>query len=302
MRVIPPITITAGILTSSSIAEPYAGETTWAAGAYTAGDIRIRTSNHKKYQCLVTGTHTSVPESDPTNWFELGPTNKWAMFDTLRNSATTDTSSIVVTLTPATRVNSLALLQLNATTVTISVSSTIGGGVVYTKTLNLHKRKTVRWYEYFFTDIETRPSAIVFDIPEYTDPVITVTIAGGPSVSCGALIIGMNINLGYTQPGINCSALNFSTVDRDIYGNATMVQRRTVPKNSLKVYTPVGNLDILRQVRDDLNAIPAVWSGLDDQDTHDYFEALLILGFYRTFSINAENQEYASIDLELEEI
>jgi len=68
------------------------------------------------------------------------------------------------------------------------------------------------------------------------------------------------------------------------------------------IYADKSSVNRIRAVRDALNGKPAVWSGLDDNTEDGYFEMLLILGFYKKFSINAAHHEQAEVQLELEEI
>jgi hypothetical protein len=96
--------------------------------------------------------------------------------------------------------------------------------------------------------------------------------------------------------------LNFSTTTRDNFGNVTLVQRRSVPKTDQKIFTKKASVNSILQLMSDLNASPALWSGLDDQTTSDYFDALLILGFYKEMSIDVQHADYALLSLQLEEI
>ena len=57
----------------------------------------------------------------------------------------------------------------------------------------------------------------------------------------------------------------------------------------------------VRSVRRLTNAVPALWSGLDDQES-GYFSALLIVGVYKRFTISMDQPEDALISLELEEV
>lgn len=302
MKVIPPLAITDVMLTSCTVAEPAAGETVWAAAtAYTVGQQAIRISTHRVYQRLVAGTSATVPESDFANWLDVGPTNRWAMFDTLRNSSTTATTSLTVVLTPGKRVDSIALIGLVGETVTITVTS--GGGTVYTFTDNLILRNTTTWYKYFFGAFAYSGSAVHFDLPPYTNAVITVTLSrASGTVGLGALVLGQSVYLGQILSQAQSTANNFSTVTRDAFGNATLVQRRTTPGTSQTLHATAAMVDSLRDLRALGNATPMVWSGLDDKATNPYFEALLILGVYKEFNISMESTGFVPVSLSLEEI
>ncbi len=304
MKVIPPLTITDAMVTSSTAAEPAAGETAWVSGTtYALGDVVIRTTTHRKYERLIAGAGTTPPESDALNWLDVGPTNKWAMFDLLRNTATTVTGGpLTVTITPGQRVSAIALMGCVASAVTVTV---VAGGqeTVPTFTQSLIRRTTRGWFDYFFKPFRRQPSVVLFDLPPFSGAAVTVQLETTEGVAtCGAMVIGQGEFLGSTQYQANSEALNFSTVTRDEFGNATLVPRRTVPKTSQTLFSTKESVNNLREIRSQLNAVPAVWSGADDVTDDGYFEALLILGIYKEFSINMDFPTHARVSLELEEI
>lgn len=304
MRVIPPLTINNTRLTSSTVSEPAAGETAWVSGTtYAVGDIVIRTSTHRQYIRLVAGAGTIAPETDTTNWADNGPTNKWAMFDLLRNSATQGATPLTVVITPGIRVNSIAIINSNAEQVTISATSVTGGGTVYSHTENQVARVTTGWLSYYFGTFSTKPSIVRFDLPPFLDLIITVTLSRtSGDVTCGVCVVGNYTDLGRVEYNAISDVVNFSSVDRDLYGNASLIQRRNVPKTNQTLWLDKQYVNRLRVIRDTLNATPAVWSGLDDNNSESYFETLLIMGVYNTFSINLSFPDFAKIDLELQEI
>lgn len=290
------------MLTNSTVAEPAAGETAWnAATSYTLGQQVIRTTTHRIYQNLIAGIDATTPETAPTRWLDVGPTLRWAMFDTLRNSATTAATTMTVVLTPGRRVDSIALMGVVGESVTISMTSS-PLGTVYTDTANLILRNTVSWSGYFFGTFTYSGSVVRFDLPQFTNAVITVTVArASGNVSLGALVLGTAVEVGKVLTQARSDALNFSSVTRDAFGNATLVQRRTVPTTNQQIVTDPTNIDKLREVRSALNAVPAVWSGMDDKASNPHFESLLILGIYKEFSITFD-PTLTNVSLSLEEI
>lgn len=301
MRVVPPLTVTDAILTSSTAAEPGAGETAWnGATAYAVGDVSYLAATHRKYERLVAGTTATSPDIDTTNWLDIGPTNRWKMFDLLRSTGTVQASPLTVVLTPGERIDAIGLVNLVADAVTITV--TVSAVVVYTYTANLLSRPTSGWYSYFFGAFSYRQELALFDLPPFSGAVITVTLTRATgSVTCGGLVLGRSVYLGRTQYNATSDAENYSKITRDDFGNATLVPRRSVPKTSQTVRCKKSDVDRIRMARDDLNAVPALWSGLDDQDS-GYFASFLILGIYKTFTINVDQPDDAMISLELEEV
>lgn len=303
MIVLPPLTIIASMLTSSTAAEPSAGETVWVTGATCAiGDLRIRVSTHKVYKCTKDGVSAIAPEDDPTTWKDMGPTNAWAMFDTLRNTQTAVASPLTVVIAPWQRVDGIALLGLVADSVTISIH--VAGALVYSFTKSLQLREPLGWYDYFFRPFAQQEALVRFDLPPYTNAVITVTLTKSVGqVKCGALVLGQQEFIGDVQYNAENDATNYSKVDRLFDGTAEFLPRRTVPKTSQTLYVSKTRVDRITKLRDErLNGVPAVYSGLDGRDTDGYFNSLLILGFYRKFSINLAHPRDAVIQLDVEEI
>lgn len=306
MYVIPPLEITGAMFTSSNVSEPDATETVWASGGtYAVGDLRIRTQTHRIYESLTAHSGvTTFPENDTTNWLDVGPTNKWAMFDFLRNTATTRASEIEVVITPGERIDSIALLGLVANTVAIEIVASGSPPIsVYSATEDLDTREVFDWYDYFFQPFSTKPSVAYFDIPPYTDAVITITItATSGDAECGACVFGMKTDIGTVKAEAESDVLNYSTVTRNFDGTtAEMVRRLNVPKTISEIVLDKNRVNRIRALRDSLNATPAVWAGIEDSDD-EYFEALLILGFYKRFSLNLRHPDHAIISLELEEV
>lgn len=270
------------------------------AATYALADRVIDPAAHLIYESLTAGNLGNAL-ADVTKWLVIGPTNKWAMFDTLRNTATIAASPLVVALTPGQRIDSIAALAMNATS--ISIDMTNNGTPVYSKTIDLNTRHVGDWYDYFFNPFSTLPSFVSFDLPPYTPAVVTVTITNSAGlVECGALVIGSQEDIGQVQYSAESDVLNFSTVSRDFAGGTSaMIQRRNVPRTIQEIIADKNKVDRIRALRDSLGARPAVWSGLNDASS-DYFESLLILGFYKRFSINLAYPDHAIISLELEEI
>jgi len=266
---------------------------------YALGDFVIDNVAHLTYQSLI-ASNTGNALTDATKWYLVGPTNPWAMFDTLRNTATVTPGTLTTTVSPGTRCDSLALLGLSATSATITV--TLASTQVYSRTVNLNLRFVADWYDYFFAAFKTQSSMVLFDLPPYASAVITVSLSNtGGSVACGACVLGMAQDVGSVQYEAESDVLNFSTVNRTTDGVATLVPSRNVPKTISSIWLDKQYVDQVRALRDSLNGSTAVWCGLDDEGD-DYFESLLILGFYRKFTINLKYPTTAMISLELEEV
>lgn len=303
MRVIIPVTPTLG---SSTVPEPDAGESVYNAGTtYALGATVISTSTHKKYESLQasnTGHALPVPPETETSWWiEVGVTNRWACLDLARNTQSVGASPMVVTVTPGRRINSIALMGMEADTARIVMLN--GATTVYDQSHDLKLRRVRDGYEYCFKPFDLQPSVVAFDLPPFSASTITVTLTRTTGTAkLGSLVVGNYVFMGSTEYGAVNDALNFSTISRDLYGTATLVPRRTLPKNTVKLSAPRAILADLLDARSLLNAVPAVWCGMDDDGASDFFEPLLILGIYQQFSIGMDTFSHASVSLQVEEI
>ena len=304
MIVIPPIPITSSVFASSTVAEPSAGEVVWnATTSYAVGDVVIRTTTHRKYECQIAGVDSIIPENAPARWLDIGPTNKWAMFDQNRNVQTVATTTMTVEILPGKRINSVAVLGVQAASVTITMM--VGATTVYGPiTKNMNGRLTTTWSDYFFGEFEYVPSLLLTDLPPYAGAKIIIKLdnASGLDVRCSAVVIGSKIYMGKVQYSASSDSLNFSRIERDEFGNSLLIPRRTIPKTNQTLWVDKNNVNTLRAVREQLNAVPALWSGLDEQYDDDYFEAILIYGIYKQFEINLSHPSFCETTLELEEL
>jgi hypothetical protein len=315
VRVIVPLirslTDAEAILTSSTVDEPdvYATppEESWnAATNYSVGDQVTRDTTHMIYENIQAGVDATLPEVDaalatPTRWVEIGPTNKFAMFDTLRNTQTVSPSPLIVELTPGERIDSIGVFGMSAESITLTMTS--GVDIVYTVTEDLNTREVLDWYDYFFEPFSSIPSIVKFDLPPYTNGVLEIELSSTTgTVSCGAVVIGNQVYLGQVVYNATNEELNFSRIDRDFDGTVQITQRRSIPKIDVEVWADKTRTNTIRAARSELNAVPAVYSGLDDSNTDDYFEALLILGVYKRWEMNLAYPTKTISNLEIEEM
>jgi hypothetical protein len=351
MRVIPPITITDALLTSSSLVEAppaaYVAGTTYGAGAtsstgtvggvitvwkslaagnightpassptwwqnigatysvydvahtYGLGDTVIDVVNHMVYESQVAG-NTGQPLTTGTAWRKVGPTNKFASFDQLRNTQSVAPVDIVQSITLAERASSIAVIGLDGRTVTIT--QTVSGVEKYSVTVNLSKRKSMSWGQYYYGAFSSRTSVQFFDLPRYRNATITVTVSKPTGQrGVGGIIVGNAVYIGEAQYEAKSDHLNFSPIERDPFGNLEMTPRRSVPKVDLAIWFDKKYTAQILEVRDQLNGRPAIWSGLDDF-TLDYFEPLFVYGPHKEFSLNLKDFSYGVISLQVEEM
>ena len=278
----------------------YNPATTYPLGATVSANQRI-------YESLAvnnTGNPVPIlPETETAWWIDAGPTNKWGVFDLSSNTQTVCSSPLTVVFAPGERISALGITGMSANAIIISATSVFGGGNVYGPVIyDLNTRIVNDGYDYAFEPFSTITSKAVFNVPPFSDIIVTISLSStSGNVKCGSVIAGTSTYLGDIQYQATNDGLNFSTVTRDLYGKATLIPRRTLPKTSQTLLVDKARVNRVKAARTFLNATPALWTGLDDS-TSDWFEMLTILGIYTKFLITATEFGQAEITLELEEI
>lgn len=306
MKIIKPITITDAKFVSSTISEPdNVGsptlETLWISGAsYSVGARVIRTQTHRVYRAKVLHSGvTTPPENDTTRWEDIGPTNRWAMFDNVVNTQSVAGSPLTVVIAPGI-VNGLALAQLVGNSVTVTMRDAIGsptGAVVYSKTVDLDLSEVYNWYTYFFQPFTQRETVVLLDLPPYLNGEITVTVTGIGQVKIGALIVGTVYAFGDTLYNTTAGIRDYSRKVTDEETGVVSLEQRTFSKRlKARIKVPAGAVNALQQILTELRAVPTVWVG---DDTGDY-EALTVYGFYRDFELDVAfpTASFYSLDVE----
>lgn len=249
-KVLVPLTITDAMLTSSTVAEPYSGETAWvSAGTYIAGDIRIRTTTHRKYLALIDHTGiTILPEDDPTRWKDVGATNRWAMFDARRTTQTTATTAITVVVRPG-FFNALDFLLLDGAALELTVKDAPGGAVVFNETRSLDG-PYLDEYDWCWGPFRSQTKQLFSGLLPYPDAEVTITVSAGAGTPVGigmcalgdlrSLILG---GWGGTQYGASADPISNSYIKTDDFGDTTIVKRASATNLNLSIILPKSDAD-----------------------------------------------------------
>lgn len=259
---------------------------------------------HRLYESLAAANTGNRPAISADKWQDIGPTNKWAMFDTYRNTRTWAASPATFVVAPGDRADTIVGLGLLADTVTVTVTVTEGDEEVeiYSATEELLTRDVYDIWDYFFGPVEQKTFFYRDDLPLFSAAKITfsATRAVGP-VGIGDLHLGVGAFLGSAQYEAESDALNFSEVKRAINGDAAFIKRRSVPTTSQVAFFKKALTRRLVRLRDALNAEVAVWTTLDDPED-EYFEAFIVKGVYKRFLINAAHPDDGRLSLDIEEV
>lgn len=295
LLIIPPITVTDAVLTSSNVAETdYAA---WVAATnYTVGTRVIRTTTHQIYENVLAGVDATIPESAPTRWLAVSPTNRWKMFDTSNTSTTIAASPISITLLPGETINAVALLGLVATSVRIRMTDPTAG-TVYDQTYTVGAAIIeADWYAYFFSRARAVPQLIVTDLPAYPAGTVLIDITNASAdVQCATCVLGMQSEIGLgVLLGAVVGIQDYSVKTRNDWGDATLVKRAYAKRATFSIPLVASEVDSVLDLLAEYRSVPCVWVG------SDRYRSTVIFGFYKDFSITIAYTEMSMCSLEIE--
>lgn len=293
MKVIKPTQISPASIVSNSLQET---EAAWNSSTnYVAGN-RVVDGYEGIYQALEDNINKQ-PSLNATEWEYVYPANRWALFDNEIFTPSVGQQQIDVTFATG-NMQGLALLNLNAGSVTVTVTSGLNGPVIYTSTQNL-VGVVYDWYQYFFFDPETQKiSALFADMPTiYTNTYTRVVISGTTNVSVGSIVAGRLVTLGSAEQGFTTGIQDYSVKETDEFGQTIFVRRNFSKRMSGRVLVNNADLNRVQRVLYDLRAVPAVWIASQNPNLE---EALVVFGYYKDFStdISYPNYSYCSLDIE----
>lgn len=267
----------------------------WNVGTtYAANDIVISTTTHHEYQSLQ-AANNGHSLSDAAWWLDLGPTNRFRMFDQSNSSTTTNADSIEVAVTVTGRADAVSLLTIVGASVQV-VMTTVDDGEIYNQTFNLVSDSGINdWYEYFFEPIVRQGDLTIYDLPLNADPTITVTLnEPGGTATIGTLVIGQSRYLGFVLQGARTGIRDFSRKDQDEFGNFTIIPRSFSKNASFKVVVVESAIDAISTLLTTLRATPAVYIGVEN------YTSTWIYGWARDWSFEYATPLEAFLNLELE--
>jgi hypothetical protein len=266
LSVLVPITVTSDMLISSTIAETdYSAYS--AATTYALGDRCISTATHKIYESL----QDDNVNHDPTDianrlvptlyWQEVGPTNRWLMFDGEKGSASTHATDITVVVRPG-HFNGFYLGGLSANNLAVTIRSTPGGDIIFSYTASLEGSAPDDYYEYFFSTFNPQKDFIVSGLEAWSTAEITLSLTGS-NVSCGILSFGDLRELGETQYGAKSKPKTYSYIKVDDFGNNTIVRRKSAIDMSASSMLDLSEANNVIEIIRSLLDVPCVWIGSD---------------------------------------
>lgn len=292
MQVIIPVVLSPSDVTSNVTIT----ETLWTAGTYNTGVERYKGTT--LYRVIASPSTSDDPTvgvvADPPTWESLGAINQWAMFDGVVGTQTSKATEIDVTINNAAVINAIALLNISAQELLITVTDSVDGEV-YRKEVELADIGVPDWWEYFFLPYDYIQDISFTDLPSYSNVDINVvlTLTGG-TAKCGELVVGMARTLGNTQYGTTVGLLDYSKKTTDDFGNFVVQNRSFSKRVDFDVIVETTDVSMLQKLFAQYRSTPLLWIG------DDTIEATIIYGFYRNFSVVLSNPSLSALNISVE--
>ncbi len=292
MKVVKPVSITPAMVLQNTALEPIAAYSSVVSYAL---DAQCVVGGTRVYRCIQGPALDKAPSTSPAYWVDEGPSNRWAMFDGAISTQTSAQESLTLVLKPGI-VNSVCLFGLEGARLLVELRDGPGGPLLYTCSKSLDGTIIADWYQYFFEPSVQLAEVVLTDLPPYGNAHITVTITGGGTVKCGAVLVGTLYYLGGTQYGATAGITDYSKKDTDANGVTTLIKRAYSKRISVPFVLKNAQLNKVQSILADLRATPCAWIGTDVPG----FEPLTVFGFYREFNnvVQYAKTSYCTLEIE----
>lgn len=261
----------------------------------TKGDTYIY--NDKVYEVLT--NNNMQPDkgtaAEPPTWLDLGAINRLRMFDNKIDNVTRGNGSLNITIDAKQALNGIALFNVTAATVQITMTDGTYGLVYDTGEVLMRDTSQIRgWYDWFFSSRPKMRDLARIDLPTFPNAIVEVTLTGD-NVSLGEIAIGRVQKIGETQyGGTSVGIIDSSIKERDDFGNFVIAERPFSKRVEFDVHVPTSGISGVQNILASYRAKPVVYVGAEGE------EALVVFGFYRDFQINYTSYSIAASTITVE--
>lgn len=275
--------------------------------AATIGGTAINTTGTQSgvHTATASKNYNKDPSTNPLDsngnpiWLDAGSTNRWKMFDQSVQSQSSRASSIEVDLLMASYIDTVAILNVSASTVQVKVTHPVDG-VIYDKTVTLTSYLgVVDWYTYFYEDINVPSDVLFTGIPRRPGCTVEVNVnktTGDAMV--GTCILGVAKDISSEQLGVEAGARvsidDYSVKERDDFGNYMILERSFNKRADVTVVVDSNKVDYVVNLLSKLRATPILYVGSTK------YTSLLLYGFYKNFEVDIAYDTISYCTLQLE--
>lgn len=298
MKIIKPITTLCTAIVAYNVPQDY---TVWViTTTYAKGDRVVAigdTCGATVYESL-TSSNTGNDPADPasTDWTSVGVSNYYAMFDNKNSTQTTNANTIEIDVGFSELVNAVGLMNVEAASARFQIWDETDTLVV-DETIILRDYGVTNMHDYYFSPITALENYVNVSLPSFIGNTGRLTLdATGGTAKLGSLVYGSQFEIGETRLGIGLGIKDYSTKDRDIFGNAVIVEREYSDLIDSVVTVQTNRIAEVRKTLSNYRAQAVVWVG---DETKDY---TISYGFYKDFKILLPSPAHADCRLKTESI
>lgn len=269
--------------------------------SYSTGDRVIMTTGyHRIYESKkdVNQGHTP-PENlqgDDPWWKDIGATNAWKLFDGKSRAATVQSSPLTASVTPGRLFNSMAILNMDATEVNVTVTHPVEG-IVYQHDIDMVDNSGIlSYYDWFFTEPVRKTNVVLLDLPAYSDATVSIEVTNATGdVRIGEWILGAQSDIGMLLNGYSVGLIDYSTKKVED-GIASIVERTYSHAPKFAVRVPSSHVYAVQNKLDAVRARGVVFVGSQQ------LQETIVYAFIKAFNIVHKGRNESLCNLELEEL
>ncbi|MQA39039.1 hypothetical protein [Rugamonas aquatica] len=241
---IAPLAITSGMVVSSTAMSHTSGELEWdASTSYAKGTVVFRATLGRRYENLIAGVNSGLPEDSADRWDDLGVTDKMTMFDGEVGTQSIADGTLTVVFRPG-AFNALFLAGLEGTHLDVTVRDYVGGTVLLSYSGSLEGSQPDDYYEWCFAPFRQKTDFIAFDIEPYGRSEVSITITNpGGVAKCGIASLGDLKELGPTLSGLTVEPKSYARVTTDSRGKTSIRKGKTARDMSIAALIPLADAD-----------------------------------------------------------
>jgi hypothetical protein len=293
LKIVKPQPVTDAVLIATDV--PESSFPVWSAGTSYALGARVHlVSTHKVYESTIAGNIGNNPAST-VQWVEVGPTNRWAVFDRSNSTATTKSTSFFYRLLPSGAFNAVALLGLvGAQTLRVRVTHPTLG-LIFDRTVGLTGLpEQVGWWEWFFGQRIGPSLSVMTDLPGLPGSELRVDVTGATNLAAGVLLFGSAKDIGIlVQQGARLGIQDYSRKETNEFGDLVLVQRAFAKRATFDVPIKADFLDESINFLTSIRATPCLFIA-------PRYESGVIYGFYKEFDVNIAYASVSECSLQVE--
>jgi hypothetical protein len=235
--------------------------------AYANGDEVVKVSTHRRYRSAKDGNiddpELGVTLSPPT-WVDIGPTNKWAMFDKKPSIQSVNGDEIKITIRPGQFTQSISGFNLSGVnTVNVKVIDD-ADGETYNEDIEMNdSSRVVGLLSYFTSPIVYKSDFTLTNLPAYRTSNIELTMSGS-NIRAGAILVGDYIQIGRELAGTSYNSNPITIRTPDGFGGFDITRRGVSDTISFKVGYQKPEFEFIRNTLKSIDGLYCVFIGEGD--------------------------------------